>query len=347
MKPPYRIIRANARRQDSNTPSKSQTVPGRNPRLLDRVRFQIRSRHFSHRTEDAYVGWIRRFVRFHGNRHPSEMGEPEIQKFITNLAVRHRVSASTQNQAISAILFLYREVLGVDLKWIEGITRAKKSKRLPVVLSRGEVKQVLDQMNGTKWIMASLLYGAGLRLLECMRLRVKDVDFDKNEIVIRGGKGQKDRVTMLPNSVRNHLRSHLEKVRNLHLKDLEMGPVKVTVPGALAKKYPGITLEWGWRYVFPARKPNVNQDTGEMFRHHAHESVPQRAVKEAVRKSGIAKHATCHTFRHSFATHLLEAGYDIRTVQELLGHSDVSTTMIYTHVLNRGGMGVRSPIDIL
>ncbi len=319
--------------------------PGTPPRLLDRVRGAIRARHYSRRTEKAYVGWIRRYVLFHGKRHPSEMGAPEITSFLTDLAVRGKVSASTQNQALSAILFLYRDVLGAEVAWMDEIVRAKRPVRLPVVLTREEVAATLGQLSGTTWLMASLLYGSGLRLLECCRLRVKDVDLHRREIVVRDGKGQKDRVTLLPDRVIPPLATHLERVRLRHEEDLRNGAGSVELPDAIARKYPCAPWDWSWQWVFPATRFYRDAATGRVRRHHLHESVLQRAVREAVVRARIAKPASCHTLRHSFATHLLEAGYDIRTIQELLGHRDVTTTMIYTHVLNRGGRGVRSPLD--
>lgn len=317
------------------------------PRLLDRVREALRTRHYSHRTEEAYVGWIRRFVRFHGLRHPKDMNDVEVSAFLTHLAVEGQVSASTQNQAISALVFLYRDVLGVDLGWLDGLVRAKSPKRLPVVLTRAEVRSVLAHLQGDKWLVAELLYGSGLRLMECLRLRVKDLDLERREIVVRGGKGGKDRVTMLPGAVMAALAEHLERVHTLHGRDVREGFGSVPLPGALARKYPNAEREWPWQFVFPA--PNRFRDprSGAQGRHHMHPTVMQRAVRMAVVRAGIAKPVSCHTFRHCFATHLLESGYDIRTVQELLGHSDVSTTMIYTHVLNRGGKGVLSPADQL
>ncbi len=311
------------------------------------MRAAIRARHYSRRTEEAYVLWIRRFILYHGKRHPLEMGEAEVSGFLTSLAVRQQVSASTQNQALSAILFLYKEVLDRPLDWLDGIVRAKPTRRMPVVLSREEVKAVLGQLEGVAWLMASLLYGAGLRLLECARLRVKDVDFQRNQIVVRSGKGDKDRATMLPASVKEPLRRHLQAVRRQHEADLERGAGWVELPGAIRRKYPSVGRTWAWQWVFPATRRYRDRETGEIRRHHLHESVLQRAVHLAVLKAGITKPASCHTLRHSFATHLLEDGYDIRTVQELLGHRDVSTTMIYTHVLNRGGRGVLSPADRL
>ena len=318
----------------------------RPPRFLDRVHAAIRVRHLSFRTEKAYVGWIRRFVVFNGKRHPREMGEPEVTRFLSHLAVAGRVSASTQNQALAAILFLYRDVLGQDLDWLDDVVRAKHTVRLPVVLTREQMHAVLSKMRGVGWIQASLLYGAGLRLMECARLRVKDIDFALRRITVREGKGGKDRVTVLPERVASTLKQHLDGVRRLHQRDIALGLGRVELPHAVARKYPDADREWGWQWVFPASRPYVDPETGRPRRHHSHESVLQRAVKSAVRQAGITVPATCHTFRHSFATHLLEAGNDIRTIQELLGHSDVTTTMIYTHVSNRGGLGVRSPLDM-
>lgn len=309
------------------------------------MRAAIRLHGYSPRTEKAYVGWIRRYVRFHGARHPREMAEPEVTAFLTHLAVERNVSASTQNQALSAILFLYRKVLGLELDWLDGLVRARRPSRLPVVLTRDEVTRVLDHLTGTPRLMGSLLYGSGLRLLECARLRVKDVDLERREIRIRDGKGKRDRVTLLPESLEAPLRDYLVRVHRMHRRDLEMGWGSVELPTAIERKYPRAPWEWGWQWVFPATRPYHHPGTGRRRRHHLHESVLQRAVKQAVRDAGLSKPATCHTLRHSFATHLLEDGYDIRTIQELLGHRDVSTTMIYTHVLNRAGRGVRSPLD--
>lgn len=321
--------------------------PTRTARLQDRFREAIRARHYSFRTERAYRGWIRRYVLFHGVRHPGEMGEAEVARFISHLATERRVSASTQNQALSALLFLYREVLGRNLALVDGVVWAKRARRLPVVLTRAEVDAVLGHLHGTCWIMASLLYGAGLRLLECARLRVKDIDLARREILVRDGKGRKGRLTLLPEKVRQPLAAHLARVRLQHQTDLESGSGSVHLPDALARKYPHAAREWSWQWVFPATRHHVDRETGERRRHHLHESVLQRAVKSAARAAGIPKPATCHTLRHSFATHLLESGYDIRTIQELLGHRDVPTTMIYTHVLNRGPgpRGIRSPLD--
>ena len=317
------------------------------PRLFDRVREAIRTRHYSRRTEEAYIAWIRRYILFHRKRHPAQMGAAEITEFLTSLAVEQKVAPSTQNQALSALLFLYREVLGQDVPWLDSVVHAKRPRRLPIVLTRDEVRAVLGQLAGTPRLMALLMYGAGLRLLECARLRVKDVDFASNQIVVRAGKGSKDRVTMLPAVVKADLARHLEGVRRQHGQDLKRGAGWVELPGALMRKYPNAGREWGWQWMFPATRIYVDRVPGQRRRHHLHETVLQRAVRGAGRQAGLAKHATCHSFRHSFATHLLEDGHDIRSVQELLGHRDVSTTMIYTHVLNRGPGGVRSPADRL
>jgi integron integrase len=308
-------------------------------RLLDQVRETIRARYYSRRTEEAYVHWIKRFIYFSGRRHPRELGEAELTAFLSHLAVDRKVAAGTQNQAMSALLFLYKHVLQLELAWLGNIERATRLPRVPAVLSRAEVEQVLAQLQGTRWLIASLLYGSGLRVLECLRLRVKDLDFSYLQILVRDGKGDKDRVTMLPHKLAAPLRAHLERVRRLHLRDLEEGCGEVHLPFALARKYPSAGKEWAWQYVFPSAHRSADPQDGVIRRHHLDESVPQRAVKAALRACGIAKHASCHTLRHSFATHLLESGYDIRTVQELLGHSDVSTTMIYTHVLNKGARG--------
>ena len=317
------------------------------PRLLDRVRQAIRARHYSPRTETAYVGWIRRYIVFHGKRHPDEMGATEVRRFLSHLATQGRVSAATQNQAFSGLLFLYREVLQRQLTGLGDTVRAKPNIRLPLVLSHDEVGAILRHLHGTPWLMASLMYGAGLRLLECARLRVKDVEFDRGELMVRDGKGRKDRVTMLPVKLAQPLRAHMERVRLQHDADCQGGAGSVELPGRLAKKYPRGAWEWGWQWVFPATRFYREQGSGQRRRHHLHETMVQRAFKDAVRAAGVPKPASCHSLRHSFATHLLEAGYDLRTIQELLGHSDVSTTMIYTHVLNRGGRGVRSPFDVM
>ena len=313
--------------------------------LITQMSAALRSRHYSRRTEQAYCLWVRRFIRFHGIRHPADMAEPEINAFLTHLAVDEHVSASTQTQALSALLFVYRHVIVREVGELTDLVRARKPRRLPVVLTRDEVKDILGELDGDKRLMASLMYGAGLRLMECLRLRVLDLELTRGEIVVRDGKGGKDRVTMLPNSLTQALGAQLRSTRAVHERDLADGWGRVALPDALARKYPNAPADWGWQWVFPQQRRWKNLQTGEQGRHHVHESIIQRAMKEAVGRAGIVKHASCHTLRHSFATHLLEAGYDIRTIQELLGHKDVRTTMIYTHVLNRGGQGVRSPID--
>jgi integron integrase len=308
----------------------------------------LRSRHYSRRTEQSYCHWVKRFIFFHNVRHPAEMAEPEINVFLTNLAIKEKVSASTQNQALSALLFLYRHVLGREIGKLGEVVRARRPKRLPVVMTHEEVKAVLRQLEGDKWLMASLMYGAGLRLMECLRLRVQDIDFARNEITVRDGKGAKDRITMLPVTLKEPLQVHLRKVRATHEQDLFEGYGRVQLPNALDRKYPNAAPDWRWSAaaeVFPQETRWKNTKTGQQGRHHVHETIVQRAVRQAAREARIVKHIGCHTFRHSFATHLLEAGYDIRTIQELLGHKDLSTTMIYTHVLNKGGHGVRSPVD--
>ncbi len=315
------------------------------PRLLDQLRARVRRLGLAIRTEEVYVAWARRFILANGKRHPAEMGAIEVEAFLTQLATRGNVSASTQNQALSALLFLYREVLGQQLPWMEDIRRAKRPDRLPVVLSRDEVTAVLSGMSGVTWLMASLLYGAGLRLMECLRLRVQDIDFLRREVMVRHGKGGKDRRTILPGTSVDAMQTQLSHARRVHDVDLAAGFGSVWLPGALARKYPNAEREWCWQYVFPSMQRSLDPRDGVERRHHLDEGVLQRAVKLAVRHAGIEKPATCHTLRHSFATHLLESGSDIRTIQELLGHSDVSTTMIYTHVLNRGGSGVVSPLD--
>jgi integron integrase len=320
----------------------------RSPRLLDRVRSELRVRHYSLRTEDAYLGWIRRFLRFHEMRHPREMSVEEVNRFLTHLAVAGGVAASTQRQALSALLFLYREVLRIDLPWLDEIVRARQPRRLPTVLSREEVAAVLTRLEGSARMVVLLLYGAGLRILECLRLRVKEVDFDLAHVTVRDGKGRKDRVTMLPDAVRVPLQEHLLEVRSIHERDLAEGFGEVWLPHALARKYPGAAAQWGWQYVFPAGSRGIDPRSGRERRHHIHETVIRRAIRNAATGAGIAKPVSCHTFRHSFATHLLLAGYDIRTIQDLLGHKDVKTTMIYTHIVNRsGGRGVTSPADTL
>jgi integron integrase len=317
----------------------------RPPRLLDAVRAAVRTRHLSRRTEKAYTGWIRRYILFHGKRHPRELDSHDVVRFLSWLAVERRVSASTQNQALGALLFLYRNVLGSSVEGLEEVARAKRPGRLPVVLTREEVREVLTRIDGVPRLMADLLYGAGLRLLECARLRVKDVDFGARQLIVRSGKGDRDRVALFPEATHQKLRVHLERVQRLHADDLKRGAGWVELPLALARKYPAAGREIGWQWVFPATRVYVDPETTQRRRHHLHESVLQRAVRRAVQAAGLSKPASCHTFRHSFATHLLADGYDIRTVQELLGHRDVATTMIYTHVLNRGPAGVRSPLD--
>ncbi len=320
-------------------------MPTHPPKLLDQVRAVLRRKHYSRRTETSYIAWIKQFVTFNGMRHPRQLGSAEVNAFLTHLAVADRVAASTQNQALSALLFLYREVLGIELDLQLTAVRAKRPRRLPTVLTPSEVQQVLQQLSGRYRLMAQLLYGSGLRLMECVRLRVKDVDFAQQQLVVREGKGMVDRVTVLPQRVAPLLQIHLAQVEQLHLQDCERGQGYVYLPFALARKYPHAAQEWGWQYVFPSARISRDPRSGQMRRHHLDESGLQRAVRAAGRAANILKPVTCHTFRHSFATHLLQHGYDIRTVQELLGHRDVKTTMIYTHVLNRGGRAVRSPID--
>lgn len=315
------------------------------PKLLDEVRAKARLLHLSIRTEETYVSTIRRFILFHGTRHPRDMGVDEIRAYLSHMALEEHVAASTQNVALHALLFLYREVLEIELPEIEGLERARGPKKVPVVFTRKEAQAVLDGLKGAHWLMASLLYGSGLRLMECMRLRVKDLDFNYKELTVVDGKGAKDRRTVLPGSLIVPLREHLKVTRALHEADRSEGFGAVYLPFALARKYPGAATEWGWQYVFPASRRSIDPRGETERRHHADESGLQRAVKASIKGAGIQKRASCHTFRHSFATHLLEDGYDIRTVQELLGHASVATTMIYTHVLNRGGRGVRSPLD--
>jgi integron integrase len=319
-------------------------IPDKPPRLLDQVRDLLRARHYSIRTDRAYLGWIRRFIRFHGNRHPDTMGEAEIGAFLSRMA-ETKVSASTQNQALAALLFLYQQVLGRELEWLGNMVHAKRPIRVPVVLRRDEVRSLLAHLDGMPWLVCALLYGGGLRLLEAVQLRVKDVDLDRREIIVRRGKGQKDRRTVLPGLLVERLRTHLGEVKARHEADLASDAGFVALPEALARKYPNANREWIWQWIFPATRGYVDRDTREVRRHHLHESVVQRAVRKAAVVAQIAKPVTPHTLRHSFATHLLEDGYDIRTIQELLGHRDVATTMIYTHVLNRGAGGVRSPLD--
>lgn len=315
------------------------------PKLLDQVRDKLRVKHYALRTEQSYVDWIKRYIYFHDKTHPKNLGAQDVEAFLTHLAVAGKVSASTQNQAKSAILFLYREVLEIQLPWLDNVTQAKAPKKLPVVLTVAEVQAVLSRLSGSHLLIASLLYGGGMRLMEAVRLRVKDVEFARHEIIVREGKGFKDRVTMLPEAVVAQLKLHLAKVKALHEEDLAAGYGEVYLPFALDKKYPTAGREWGWQYCFPSKNLSVDPRSGKTRRHHLDEKGVQRAVKQAVRDAGLTKPATPHSLRHSFATHLLQSGYDIRTVQELLGHSDVSTTMIYTHVLNKGGRGVVSPLD--
>ncbi|MCE5203409.1 MAG: integron integrase [Actinomycetia bacterium] len=317
------------------------------PRLMDQMRFALRARHYSRRTEDAYCLWVERFVRFHGMRHPARMGEEEVNAFVTHLAVNRKMAASTQTQALSALLFLYRHVLGIELGDLGDVVRARRTCRLPVVLTVQGVRALLGRMSGREWLMASLMYGAGLRVSECISLRVQDLDFQRHEITVRDGKGGKDRVTMLPEALIPALREQLQRARAVHEADVADGWGAVVLPGALDRKYPNAAFEWRWQWVFPQERRWRNPQTGAEGRHHVHASIIQRAVRHAVQASGVDKNAGCHTLRHSFATHLLENGYDIRTIQELLGHKDLRTTMIYTHVLNRGGRGVRSPFDAL
>lgn len=325
----------------------SNAAVASSPKLLDRVRWHLRAKHYSIRTEEAYVNWIRRFILFHGKRHPDEMGEAEISQFLSHLAVEKNVSASTQNQAFSALLFLYQQVLNRKLDFIDNVQRVTRPAKLPVVFTPSEARAVLAHLKGHYKLMAELLYGSGFRLMECLRLRVKDIDFGYNRITVRDGKGMRERVALLPQQVRRPLLTHLDRIKELHRQDLARGGGKVYLPFALKRKYPNAQRAWIWQYVFPATKPSLDPRSGEHRRHHVLEKNLQNAVKFAIRAAGIKKAASCHTFRHSFATHLLESGYDIRTVQELLGHKNVATTMIYTHVLSRPGLNIRSPLDRL
>jgi integron integrase len=315
------------------------------PGLLAVARERMRTRHLALRTEHAYLHWLRRYVAFHERRHPRELGAPEVEQFLTHLAVDRKVSAATQNQALQALLFLYRHVLEIELPWLNEITRAAHSQRLPVVLDRTEVHALLSQLRGTPWLVANLLYGSGLRLTEGLRLRVKDLALERGELIVREGKGGKDRVTMLPGALDTQVRAHLGRLRSWFEDERRRQQPGVTVPFALARKYPQAATQWGWQYLFPAAVLCRDPYSGLPLRHHLNEKVVQRAVQAAVRRAGISRPASCHTLRHSFATHLLEDGYDIRTVQELLGHSDLKTTMIYTHVMSKGARGVRSPLD--
>lgn len=325
---------------------KTQSVSPDSPKLLDRMRTEIRLRHYSIRTEQTYIEWARRYIFFHNKRHPKDLGAAEAHAFLSHLAVERNVSASTQNQAKAALLFMYREVLAMELPWLDEVIAAKNKKRLPVVLTQVEMRKLLDGMSGTTGLIARLLYGTGMRLLEGLRLRVKDVEFSRREIIVREGKGSKDRVTVLPENLMLSLQAHLEKVKALHERDLDAGSGAVFLPDALAVKYPNAAKSWGWQYVFPSSNRSIDPRSGVERRHHINESSVQRGVREAARLAEIHKPVSPHVLRHSFATHLLQAGYDIRTVQELLGHADVSTTMIYTHVLNKGGRGVTSPLDM-
>ncbi len=322
-----------------------KTSSPQSPKLLDCVRAALRVKHYSIRTEEAYLGWIKQFILFHNKRHPQDMGEREIRDFLSHLAVVRRVSASTQNQALSAILFLYKHVLEKPIGYVSGIEHAKNPQRIPVVFTPAEAQNVLSQLEGTHWLVASLLYGAGLRVMEAIRLRVKDVEFEYRQVIVRDGKGRKDRVTLLPERLHLPLQLHLERVRTLHGQDRAHGFGEVYMPYALDRKYPNAAREWGWQYVFPARQRSIDPRSGKERRHHIGEQSIQRAIRKAVRLVRVHKPATPHTFRHSFATHLLENGYDIRTIQELLGHKDVKTTMIYTHVMRKGASGVHSPLD--
>lgn len=333
-------------RDATRAPVKSDTPPAtKPPKLLDQVRERIRVLHYSRSTETTYLHWIKFYIHFHGLRHPRDMGAADIEAFLSHLATARDVAAGTQNQAMHAILFLYKQVLGVALPWLDGITRAKPSKRLPVVLTQDEARRLMAQTRGTAGLVVRLLYGTGMRLMEGLRLRIKDIDFDRWQITIRGGKGDKDRVTMLPASIVPDLQARIAERRRWHDIDLAKGMADVELPHALERKYPNASREWGWQYVFAAADYSTDPRTGVIRRHHIHEKTIQRHVRDCARRAGIDKPAHPHTLRHSFATHLLETGSDIRTVQELLGHSDVSTTMIYTHVLNRGGRGVTSPLD--
>ena len=315
------------------------------PGLLAVTRDRIRTRHMAYRTEQVYLRWIRQYIAFHKRRHPRELGGAEVEQFLTYLAVERKVSAGTQNQALQALLFLYRQVLSVELPWLEGVTRAAPSRRLPVVLSRAEVKAILGHLDGTAWLLANLLYGGGLRLMEGLRLRVKDLAIERGEIIVRESKGGKDRVTVLPEALRTTVRAHLEQLRGWFEEERRQGRPGVSLPMALSRKYPHASTQWGWQYLFPAPCLCKDPYSGRPIRHHLHEKNIQRAIQIAVRKAGITQPASAHTLRHCFATHLLEDGYDIRTVQELLGHSDVKTTMIYTHVMRKGAKGVMSPLD--
>ncbi len=315
------------------------------PKLLEQVRLSIRRKHYSHRTEQSYVYWIRYFIRFHKLRHPNEMREPEVKHFLNHLANDRKVSASTQNQALCAILYLYREVLETPLELIKGVDRARRTRNLPVVLSRNEVRSILQNLEGVYWLLGSLLYGTGMRITEALHLRINDIDFDYSQITVRKGKGGKDRITLLPESLRDRLSRHIADVKDLHERDLDAGYGHTWLPYALDRKFPHADREWIWQYAFPSSCRSADRQDGVIRRFHMSPKTLQHAMRRAVQKAGILKRASCHTLRHSFATHLIEDGYDIRTVQELLGHQNVKTTQIYTHVLNKGGRGVRSPLD--
>ena len=329
----------------SPSPPANPSVPDGRPRLLDELRRQVRLRHYSYRTEQAYVGWVRRYILFHRKQHPAQLGAAEVEAFLSHLASVRNVAAATQGQAMSAVLFLYKVVLKVDLPWLDNVVRSTRPRRLPVVLTQAEARSVIGNLQGVPWLVTSLLYGSGLRVLEALRLRVKDVDFPIRQLTVRDGKGGKDRVTVLPEALVAPLTVHLARVRELHGLSVAQGYGGVELPYALERKYPAAHLEWGWQYVFPAVSPSVDPRSGVRRRAHVSEESIQRAVRSAVYRAGVLKPASPHTFRHSFATHLLEAGYDIRTVQELLGHQDVSTTQIYTHVMQKGAKAVCSPLD--
>jgi len=339
--PPRRPLRARPQPTEAAPPSARASLEA----VLSNLSLALRSRHYSPRTEKAYLFWVRRFLAFHRWRAAESLGASEVKAFLAHLATAHRVSASTQNQAFSALLFVYRDLLDRPLEGLEDTPRAKRPLRVPVVLTRQEVAHVLRELRGAPWLLASLMYGAGLRVLEAVRLRVKDIDFERAELTVRDGKGRKDRLTVLPARLVEPLRSHVQRVRSQYESDRQGGVANVVLPDALRLKYPNAETSWSWHWIFPAARLYVDPDTGLRRRHHLHESVVQKAFTEALRRTRIVKTASCHTLRHSFATHMLESGYDLRTIQELLGHSDVSTTMIYTHVLNRGGLGVRSPLD--
>ncbi|MEQ8289895.1 MAG: integron integrase [Gammaproteobacteria bacterium] len=324
--------------------NKTQAKP---PRLLDQVRNRIRYLHYSRRTEYSYIHWIKGFILYHDKQHPKSLGADDIVSYLNYLATDRQVSASTQNQAMNAIVFLYKKVLNIHLEEFKDLKYAKRPRRLPVVLTQSEVKRVLEYLNDPHWTMVALMYGSGLRFMECMRLRVKDIDFERRELFVRAGKGNKDRVTMLPDSAIPGLRNQFDKVIAYHEEDMQKGITHVSMPYALARKYPNAGKELKWQFIFASGKLSAEPETGKRGRHHMHERTVQKTIRGAIKKAGIIKHATCHTFRHSFATHLLENGYDIRTVQELMGHKNVNTTMIYTHVLNKGGHGVKSPLDTL